>query len=81
MDIAQLQQMVDAYTADTGHAPTSLLELVRPGYLFRVPKDPTGRYYIMGANGRVTVQRPDDLPFLDLDEKADPLAFVQKSQQ
>jgi tetratricopeptide (TPR) repeat protein len=79
MDIAQLQKMVDDYTAETGHAPASLMELVRPGYLFRVPKDPTGRYYRLDANRHVTVQRPEDLPFLELDETTDPLLYVSKN--
>lgn len=64
MDIAQMQKMVDAYRAETGHAPAYLAELVRPGYLFRLPKDPTGRYYCIGPNGRVTVQHSEDFPFL-----------------
>lgn len=74
MDIAQIQKMVDDYTAQTGRAPASLVELVRPDYLFRIPKDPTGRYYMLGPNGRVTVQRPDDLPFLEPNEKSGALA-------
>jgi len=80
MDIAQLQQTVDAYTAESGHAPATLFELVRPGYLFRVPKDPTGHYYVLDAKGRVNVQRPEDLPFLELDQETDPLSYVSKRQ-
>jgi len=80
MDIAQLQQTVDAYTTRTGHAPATLLELVRPGYLFRVPKDPTGRYYVLDSKRRVNVPRPEDLPFLELDESTDPLSYVTKRQ-
>lgn len=79
MDIAQIQRTVDDYTAQTGHAPASLVELVRPDYLFRIPKDPTGRYYILGPNGRVTVQRPDDLPFLEPNEKSGALAAFGKA--
>lgn len=81
MDIAQIQQMVDQYRAESGRQPTSLAELVRPGYLFRLPKDPSGRYYRLGADGRVTVQRPEDFPFLERDEKTDPLLQLAKKSQ
>lgn len=78
MDIAQLQKIVDDYAANTGHAPTSLGELVQPDYLFRVPKDPTGYFYILERNGRVTVQHPEDFPFLERNEKTDPLLALAK---
>lgn len=81
MDIVQIQKMVDDFEAQTGRPPASLIELVRPGYLFRVPKDPTGRYYIVGPNGRVTVQHPDDLPFLEPNEKSGPFAAVGKGDK
>lgn len=79
MDVAALQQMVDDYTAQTGHAPARLEELVRPGFLFRLPKDPFGYYYVLGPGNRVGVQHPTDFPFLELDEKTDPLVqFANK---
>jgi tetratricopeptide (TPR) repeat protein len=80
MDIAQLQRMVDDYAANTGREPASLAELVRPDYLFRLPKDPTGWYYILGRNGRVTVEHPNDFPFLEPNEKTDPLLALAKKR-
>lgn len=80
MDLAQLQKMVDDFRAENGRSPAYLGELVRPGYLFRLPKDPSGRYYRIGADGRVTVQRPADFPFLEPDDK-DPITTLAKKTQ
>ncbi|MBV8207498.1 MAG: hypothetical protein JO041_11950 [Acidobacteria bacterium] len=79
VDLSRLQHMIAAYRAETGHPPASLAALVRPGYLYRLPKDPTGQYYRIDAHGRATVQHPGDFPFLEIDEKTDPvLAMARK---
>jgi predicted transcriptional regulator len=47
-DIDRLQRAVDKFKEDKGRLPQSLLELVRAGYVDRIPEeDPYGgRYYL-----------------------------------
>lgn len=63
-DITELQKVVESFHERTGRWPASWLELVRERYLRGIPGDPTGRPYRLGANGRVLVQVPSDLPFI-----------------
>jgi tetratricopeptide (TPR) repeat protein len=64
-DVTALETLVHQYRERTGNNPESLSELVGAGFLRSVPRDPTGRSYKLVAGGRVEVQNPDELPFLD----------------
>ena len=54
--------MIDGYTLDNRRAPASLEELVRKGYLGRVPTDP-----FTGSNETWQVEKEDE-PILPGDE-------------
>ena len=60
-----LQEVVAQYGRRTGVLPRSMHDLVAAGLLRSIPNDPTGRPYVLAHDGRVLVQVPDDIPFLD----------------
>jgi hypothetical protein len=62
--VPKLEKIVRAYRDRTGIQPTSFLELVSAGYLSRIPVDPLGHPYKIGPDGRVEVQDPQALPFI-----------------
>ena len=64
-DVTALERLVQQYRQKTGRKPASLEDLVHAGWLRRVPLDPTGRPYKLTADGRIEVEVPDDLPFLE----------------
>lgn len=56
LDAIQVQQAVRAYAAGEEHLPASLQDLIKDGYLPRLPDLPRGmRYDYNPANGRVQI--------------------------
>ena len=72
-DVTALEIFTDEYKKRTGHAPATLSDLVAAGMLRGVPADPLGHPYKLGADGRVQVTDPDDLPFI---QKGTPPGYV-----
>ena len=64
-DIDALQELVGQYGRKTGVLPRSMTDLVGAGLLRSIPLDPTGRPYRIASDGRIQVQFPDELPFLE----------------
>jgi tetratricopeptide (TPR) repeat protein len=64
-EVTMLEQTVAQDRTRTGRWPSSLSELVSSGMLRGVPRDPTGRPYKLMPEGRVEVQVPDDIPFIE----------------
>jgi len=64
-DVTALEEVVARYRRNTGRLPTSMAELVAARLLQGIPLDPTGRPYKLTAGGRVEVEVPDDIPFLE----------------
>ena len=64
-DIDALQELVSQYGRKTGVLPRSMTDLVGAGLLRSIPLDPTGRPYRIASDGRIQVQFPDELPFLE----------------
>jgi len=52
MQLDQLNELLEQFEARQGYAAGSLQELVAAGFLRRVPKDPAGLPYEVGADGR-----------------------------
>jgi tetratricopeptide (TPR) repeat protein len=72
-EVASLEKIVAAYEQKTGHHPVSFADMAHAGLLPGIPLDPLGVPYVLGAEGRVEVQDPDNLPFI---EKGLPLGYV-----
>ncbi|HXY50194.1 MAG TPA: hypothetical protein VEI01_12140 [Terriglobales bacterium] len=64
-DVTILEQMVGLYREQTGHWPSAMADLVTAGMLRALPRDPTGRPYRLAVEGRVEVEAPDDIPFIE----------------
>ena len=64
-DVDALQEVVAQYGRNTGFLPKSMHNLIAAGLLRSIPTDPTGRPYTIASDGRILVQVPDDLPFLE----------------
>jgi tetratricopeptide (TPR) repeat protein len=64
-DVTILEPIVAQYRQKTGRPPSTLADLVAEGMLRQLPRDPTGRPYKVMPDGRVDVEAPDDLPFID----------------
>jgi len=64
-DVTILEQMVAQYRERTGAWPSAMADLVKAGMLRTLPRDPTGRPYKLAVDGRVEVEAPDDIPFIE----------------
>ena len=64
-DVTALEALVAQYTQVTGRTPASLSDLVGTHYLQYVPRDPAGNLYKLVPGGRVEVEVPDDIPFIE----------------
>lgn len=62
-EVQMLQNLIDQYTAEIGHAPSSFQELEAAGWIRRIPLDPAG-YPFQIEDGKVVVARPSELPFI-----------------
>ncbi len=63
-EVDQLESVVRQWRERNGRHPENFLELVRAGWLRRIPVDPLGYPYKLRPDGGVEVQSPDDLPFI-----------------
>jgi len=64
-DVTTLEELVTRYRQASGQNPTSLSDLVSAHLLRSIPIDPTGRPYKLTPSGRVEVEVPDDIPFIE----------------
>jgi tetratricopeptide (TPR) repeat protein len=64
-DVTALEDLVGQYGQKTGQLPRSMSDLVAAGLLRAIPIDPTGRAYKLTPQGRVEVQVPDDILFIE----------------
>jgi tetratricopeptide (TPR) repeat protein len=64
-DVTLLEQIVTQYRNTTGRLPSTMSELVAGGMLRQLPRDPTGRPYKLVPEGRVEVEMPDEIPFIE----------------
>ena len=64
-DVTALEELVAQYGQKTGELPKSTSELVAAKLLEGIPVDPTGRAYKLTSTGRVEVENPDDIPFIE----------------
>jgi len=63
-DVSALEVFAAQYRETTGRAARSFTDLIAAGMLRGVPVDPLGQPYKLAADGRVEVQSPDVLPFI-----------------
>lgn len=64
-DITKLEEMVQLYRKRTGRLPQSFADFNAAGMLRGTPRDPLQNPYVLSSSGRVLVQVPDDLPFIN----------------
>lgn len=72
-DVTTLEALTGRYQQQTGHFPSSFSEMEAVGLLRGTPIDPLGHPYKLMPDGRVEVQVPDDLPFI---QKGTPPGYV-----
>ena len=72
-DVTELERIVAQYREMTGKNPTGWVDLVNAHLLRDIPQDVTGRPYQLTSSGRVEVEVPDDIPFI---EKGAPEGFT-----
>jgi tetratricopeptide (TPR) repeat protein len=63
-DVPQLEEVARQYQRRTGRTAGSFLDLVSAGLLRGIPVDPLGHPYRLLPDGRVVVEDPDALPFI-----------------
>jgi len=63
-EVLQLEALVRAYAARTGHLPAGFAELVAAHVLSSVPRDPLGYPYELLPDGHVMVKFYRELPFI-----------------
>ncbi|HWX94556.1 MAG TPA: hypothetical protein VNY29_18155 [Terriglobales bacterium] len=64
-DVTALEDLVAQYGQKTGQLPKSLADVVAVKLLPGIPLDPTGHPYKLTGSGRIEVEVPDDIPFLE----------------
>ena len=64
-DVTALEDLVAQYGQKTGQLPKNLADMVAAHLLQGIPLDPTGRPYKLTLSGRIEVEAPDDIPFLE----------------
>jgi hypothetical protein len=64
-DVTALEDLVAQYGQKTGQLPKSLADMVAVHLLQGIPFDPTGRPYKLTPSGRIEVEAPDEIPFLE----------------
>jgi tetratricopeptide (TPR) repeat protein len=72
-DVTTLERLTSHYREKTGRFPATFSDLEAANMLRGVPTDPVGHTYRLMPDGRVEVQEPDDLPFL---EKGIPVGYI-----
>lgn len=64
-DVTALEDLVVQYGQKTGQLPKTLADMVAAHLLQGIPLDPTGRPYKLMPSGRIEVEVPDDIPFIE----------------
>ena len=64
-DVTELEKSLAAYREKTGHSPASFYELIAAGLLRGLPVDPDGNPYLLQADGRIELRKPEDFPFVE----------------
>jgi hypothetical protein len=64
-DVTNLEAAIGRYRQMNGRLPSSFSDLDVAGLIQGTPADPLGHPYKVMPDGRVEVQVPDDLPFID----------------
>jgi hypothetical protein len=64
-EVPQLDRIVAEFRRRSGRNPTSWRELIAAHALSSVPRDPTGRPYVLTSDGRVVVADIHKLPFIN----------------
>jgi tetratricopeptide (TPR) repeat protein len=64
-DVTNLEAAIGRYRQMNGRLPSSFSDLEATGFIQGTPSDPLGHPYKVMPDGRVEVQVPDDLPFID----------------
>jgi hypothetical protein len=64
-DVTNLEAGIGRYRQMNGRLPSSFSDLEAAGLIQGTPADPLGHPYKVMPDGRVEVQVPDDLPFID----------------
>lgn len=63
-EVTQLENLVQRYTRQAGHAPRSMSDLEATGMIHGTPTDPAGHPYKITFDGRVEVQDPGSIPYI-----------------
>jgi tetratricopeptide (TPR) repeat protein len=63
-DVEALEDVVRQYRERTGHEPASMADLVQAGWLRRLPRDPLGYPYKLVAGGKIEIEAPWKMPFV-----------------
>jgi tetratricopeptide (TPR) repeat protein len=63
-DISTLEHLAQVYKDNFKVFPQTFADMVVAGVLDGIPADPLGHEYKLEPGGKVTVSRPDDLPFI-----------------
>jgi Tetratricopeptide repeat len=63
-DLTHLEAAVTRFRERTGRLPATLWEVSAAEKLPGLPADPDGNPYVLGIDGRMLVQNPDDFPFI-----------------
>lgn len=64
-EVPQLEELVRRFSAATGRVPATFREMAQQGWIRQAPVDPAGNPYLIERDGRVVVQDPDALPFIE----------------
>jgi tetratricopeptide (TPR) repeat protein len=69
-EVPELEKLVAEFSRRFGRKPTSWRDLIATGALRSVPLDPTGRPYVLTADGHVVVADANKLPFINAGKPA-----------
>jgi hypothetical protein len=63
LDLKEINRLADEYEKRTGHRATRMGELLEPGLLKGIPRDPAGYAYVLGEGGKAELNL--DSPMLE----------------
>jgi hypothetical protein len=69
-EVPELEKLVEGFSRRFGRKPASWRDLIATGALRSVPLDPTGRPYVLTADGHVVVADANKLPFINAGKPA-----------
>ena len=62
--VTELENLVQRYRQQVGHAPRNMSDLESVGLIRGIPADPAGHAYRITSDGRVEVQDPSSIPYI-----------------